>query len=312
MRVAVVGPGAIGGFIAAALDRSGTEVAVVARGPHLAAIRRDGLIVESDFGTLHARVDAAADLRELGNFDVLIATFKAHQWHELLPQLERFSQTETIIATLQNGLPFWYVRDVPLTSVDPGGRIARLFPDEQVVAGVVHVSGHVTAPGRIRQSGGTRYVLGPPQGGTNARSERLVELFASAGLSPEPDPNVRATVWLKLVNNVGLNAVSVLRRMTIAQMLADAQARGEVRALMYEALHVGQALGVVADVDIDARIAYASRLDDVKTSMLQDYERGRPLEFEPIVGAVVELAARLDVDVPNVRAAYGALLAVAQ
>jgi 2-dehydropantoate 2-reductase len=312
MRVAVVGAGGIGGFIAAALDRSGVDVAVVARGEHLAAIKRDGLVVESDLGTLRAHVDAAADIRDLGEFESLLLTFKAHQWPELLPQLERFAHTDTTIATLQNGLPFWYVRDVPLTSVDPGGRIARLFPDEQVVGGVVHVSGHVASPGRIVQSGGTRYVLGPPAGGTTARSERLVKLFNEARLSAEADPNVRATVWLKLVNNVGLNAVSVLRRMTIAPMLADSGARAEVRTLMTEALHVGQALGVVAEVDIDARIGYASRLADVKTSMLQDYERGRPLELEPILGAVLELAKRLGVDVPHVRAAYDALLAAAR
>jgi 2-dehydropantoate 2-reductase len=312
MRVAIVGAGSIGGFIAAALDRSGTDVAVVARGKHLAAIRRDGLIVESDLGPLCARVDAAEDLRELGDFDALLLTFKAHQWPELLPQLEPFSRTKTTIATLQNGLPFWYVRDEPLASVDPGGRIARLFPDEQVVAGVVHVSGHITSAGRIKQSGGTRYVLGPPAGGSDARSERLVALFANAGLSPEPDANVRATVWLKLVNNVGLNAVSVLRHLTIAPMLADAGARADVRTLMTEALHVGQALGVVAEVDIDARIAYAARLDDVKTSMLQDFERERPLELEPILGAVLELAKRLNVEVPHVRAAYDALLAGAR
>ncbi|HKE35892.1 MAG TPA: 2-dehydropantoate 2-reductase [Candidatus Baltobacteraceae bacterium] len=311
MRIAVVGAGAIGGFIAAAIHRSGAHVAVVARGKHLAAIERDGLRVKSDFGELQARVDAAPDLRELGDFDALLLTFKSHQWHELLPQLEPFAQTNTTIATLQNGVPFWYVRDVPLTSVDPGGRIARLFPDEQVVGGVVHVSGHITSPGRIVQSGGTRYVLGPPAGGTSARSERLIELFSRAELSPEPDANVRATVWLKLVNNVGLNAVSVLRRMTIAPMLANPAARAEVRALMSEALHVGQALGVVAEVDIDARIAYAARLDDVKTSMLQDYERGRPLEMEPILGAVLELANRFAVGVPHVRAAYDALHAAA-
>jgi 2-dehydropantoate 2-reductase len=311
MRVAVVGAGAIGGFIAAALDRSGVDVAVVARGKHLAAIKRDGLVVESDLGKLRARVDAAADLRELGDFDALLLTFKAHQWPELLPQLEPFSLGPTI-ATLQNGLPFWYVREPALASVDPAGAIGRLFPDDQIVGGVVHVSGRLLTPGSILQSGGTRYVLGPPNGGRSSRSEQLVDLFAGAGLSPEADPNIRATVWLKLVNNVGLNAVSVLRRMTIAPMLVDPVARAEVRELMSEALHVGQALGAVADVDIDARIAYAARLDDVKTSMLQDYERGRPLELEPILGAVLELAGRLKVEVPHVRAAYDALVSVAQ
>jgi 2-dehydropantoate 2-reductase len=307
MRVAVVGAGAIGGFLAAALARAGIDVAVVARGKHLAAIQSNGLTVESDLGNFTVAVTASSDLRRLGAFDALLLTFKAHQWPGLLSQLEPFARTDTTIATLQNGLPFWYVRTPPLASVDPGGRIGTLFGDEQIAGGVVHVSGHIARAGTIVQSGGTRYVIGPPQGGTNDRSQRLVELFARANLAPEPDPDVRRTLWLKLVNNVALNPVSALRRMTIKPMLADSQARAEVRALMAEALHVGQALGVVADVDIDARIEYAARLRDVKTSMLQDRELGKPLEAEPMLGAVIELAERYRVDVPHVRAAYAAL-----
>lgn len=304
MRVAVVGAGGIGGFLAAALARTGTSVAVVARGEHLEAIRRRGLSVESDLGAFTAAVDAASDLRELGAFDALLLTFKSHHWPDLLPQLAPFGGTRTTIATLQNGLPFWYLREPPLNSVDPGGRIGRLFPDEQIVGGVVHVSGHVAAPGAIRQSGGTRYVLGDPRGGTGERAERLAKLFADAGLQPELDPQIRRTVWLKLVNNAGLNPVSALRGLTIKPMLADPAARAEVRALMEEALHVGQALGVVDEVDLDSRIAYAARLDDVKTSMLQDYERARPLEVEPILGALIEIAERCGVEVPSIRAAH--------
>jgi 2-dehydropantoate 2-reductase len=149
-------------------------------------------------------------------------------------------------------------------------------------------------------------VLGAPGGGTNARVESLADAMRSAGLAPEVDADIRAIVWLKLVNNAGLNPVSALRRLTIKPMLADARARAEVRGLMEEALRVGQAMGVVAEVDIDARIAYAARLDDVKTSMLQDYERGRPLE-DPILEALIELAARHGVEVPLLRAAHQAL-----
>jgi 2-dehydropantoate 2-reductase len=150
-------------------------------------------------------------------------------------------------------------------------------------------------------------MLGPPNGGTDAKTAALVDVLRGAGLAPEADPNVRATVWLKLVNNTGLNPVSALRGLTIKPMLNDPQARAEVRELMEEALHVGQAMGVVQDVDIDARIAYAARLDDVKTSMLQDYERGRPLEDGPILGAVIELAGRYHVEVPTLRAVHQAL-----
>ncbi len=306
-RVAVVGAGAIGGFLAAALANSGASVAVIARGEHLAAIARHGLRVRSDLGEFSARVDASDDLRGLGAFDALLLTFKAHQWPGLLEQLAAVPGSPAIV-TLQNGLPFWYVREPPLRSVDPGGAIGRAFGDDRVIGGVVHVSGHVPEPGVIAQSGGLRYILGAPRGGSNAAVEQLAALFARAGLAVEVDLDVRATIWLKLVNNAGLNPVSVIRRTSIKPMLAEPAARAHVHALMTEALLVGQAMGAVADVDVDARIAYAARLADVKTSMLQDYERGRVLELDPIVGAVIELAERHDVAVPHLRDAYAQLM----
>ncbi len=307
MRVAIVGAGAIGGFLAAALAKAGAAVGVVARGEHLAAIRRAGLRVESDLGAFAVTVQAGDDLRELGAFDALLLTFKAHQWPAFLPQLRPYAAAQTTIVTLQNGVPFWYVREPPLCSVDPGGAIGGLFADERIVGGVVHVSGEVPEPGVVRQSGGLRYVLGRVGRADDARAESIVGLLRTADLAAELDPDVRATVWLKLVNNAGLNSVSVLRRVRIKPMLADPDARAHVRRLMMEALHVGQAMRVVKHVDVDARIEYAARLDDVKTSMLQDYERGRRLELEPIVGAIVELAQRHGVAVPNLREAYAAL-----
>lgn len=309
-RIAVVGAGAIGGFLAAALANSGVPVAVLARGAHLEAIRRAGLRVRSDLGDFSTPVEASDDLRRLGAFDVLLLTFKAHQWPSLLAQLEAVPGSPTVV-TLQNGVPFWYVREPPLSSVDPNGRIGRAFGDDRVIGGVVHVSGHVSEPGLIVQSGGLRYVLGAPGGGTNPNVERLAALFRGAGLAVEVDDNVRATIWLKLVNNAGLNPVSVIRSMSIKPLLADPKARAQVHALMSETLAVGQAMGVVADVDVDARIAYAARLADVKTSMLQDYERERPLELDPIVGSAIELADRYRIPVPYLRAAHAQLRHVA-
>jgi 2-dehydropantoate 2-reductase len=306
-RIAVVGAGAIGGFLAAALARRGIPVAVVARGAHLAAIRRGGLRVRSDLGDFEVRVDASHDVRELGKVDVLLLTFKAHQWPSFIEQLEPFASSTGAVVTLQNGLPFWYVREPPLRSVDRGGAIGRLFSDDRVIGGVVHVSGTLDEPGSIKQSGGLRYVLGDPRGGTSQRVESLARLFAKAGLAAEVDSNIRATIWLKLVNNAGLNPASVLHRMTIKPLLADVAARAQVRELMIEASRVGQAMGVVAEVDIEQRIAYAARLHDVKTSMLQDFERGRPLELDPILGAVIELGDRYGVAVPALRDAYDRL-----
>jgi 2-dehydropantoate 2-reductase len=306
-RIAVVGAGAIGGFLAAALARAGIPVAIVARGEHAAAIRSDGLSVESDLGAFSVPVTVSDDLRKLGAFDFLLLAFKAHQWPSLLEQIVPFAGTDTPVVTMQNGVPFWYVREPPLRSVDPGGAIGYLFPDTQVIGSVVHVSGEIVAPGRIRQSGGLRYVFGDPGGGCGDHTAELVKVFKHAGLAAEADPQIRQTVWLKLVNNAGLNTVSVLRKMTIKPMLEDVQAREEVRRLMTEALRVGQAMGVVGEVDVDARIAYAARLDNVKTSMLQDFEHRRSLEIDPILGAVCELGERYGVETPEVRKAYAAL-----
>ena len=301
MRIAVVGAGAIGGFLAAALARAGNDVSIVARGEHLAAIRRDGIVVEhSDFGTFTARVAASGDLRELPDPDVAILAFKSHQWPALLPQ---FHAGFTVV-TMQNGVPFWFRRTPPLRAVDPGGRIGALFDDAHAAGGVVHVSGHIVAPGRLHQSGGARYVLGSVDPAAAPLVERLAAAMREARLEPEVTDRIKHFVWLKLVNNVGLNPVSVLHRATIVQMLEDSTMRDEVRALMREALAVGRALGVVDDVDIDARLQYAQRLSDVRTSMLQDALAGRALELDPIVGAVVELGEELHVDISHLRAVY--------
>ena len=310
MRVAVVGAGAIGGFLAAALARSGAEVEVVARGPHLTAMEARGIeVVESDLGPFSARVRAVDDIRKLRPVDVVLITFKAHQWPLLLPQMQALAKSRTPVVTLQNGVPFWFVRKPPLETVDPGGRIASAFPDERVIGGVVHVSGHVVRPGAIHQSGGMRYRLGDLRGGHTPNLEALIAQFEAAGLQPEFDPNIRETVWLKLVNNAGLNPVSALGGMTVGTMLRESATKSQVRELMTEAVAVGRALGVVGQVDIEERIAIASRLADVKTSMLQDLEAGRPLELDPILGAIVELAARKRMHVPNIRTAYEALCA---
>jgi 2-dehydropantoate 2-reductase len=313
MRITVVGAGAIGGFIAAALARSGIDTAIVARGAHLDAVREDGLRVRGDLGEFTVRVDAAADLRELRPADVLLLTFKAHQWPSFLDQLRPIAHTQTPIVTLQNGVPFWFERTPPLESVDPAGSIGALFGDEQVIGGVVHVSGHIATPGTIEQSGGVRYLIGEVRGSNGERVERLAQVMRGAGLQPEVDGRLRRSLWYKLVGNASLNPMSVLTGMTIGQMMRDRAVLEEIRALMIEVLEVGRALNLVDDVEreADARIAYAARLDDVKSSMLQDAEAGRQLEIDPIIGAVIEIAGRRGIAVPRERAIYERLRAPA-
>ncbi len=308
MRIAVVGAGAIGGFIAAALARAGEDVGVVVRGAHLRAIRSHGLRVTGELGEFTVRLPAADSLADLGDVDVALLTFKAHQFPALLPQLEVAANRRTPVVTLQNGVPFWFVREPPLHTVDPDGRIGALFPDELVIGAVVHQSGHIAAPGAIAQSGGIRYLFGDPNGGAGPLVQALCDAFRSAGLKPEAKTDIREWVWYKLLNNDALNPVSALRHMTTRQMYNDPAVRKQLATLMQEALDVGHALGLCRDVDVESRLSIvAAGGSDVKTSMLQDLEAGRPLELDPIVGATVELGERLGVPVPNLRAAYDAL-----
>lgn len=305
MKIAVFGAGAIGGFIAAALARSGVDVCVVARGAHLEAIKRDGLRVSSDLGEFVVPVHASDDLRAFGGLDYVLITFKSQQWAGVLPQFERAVSEHAVFVTLQNGLPFWYSRERALESVDPGGRILRALPYDRIIGGVVHASGHIAQPGYIRQSGGMLYPLGELDGASTPRIEQLSQAFQSAGLSAPVEPDIRRNIWRKLVNNLALNPVSALTRATVQTMLNDPPVRALLRAIIEEGLEIARASGVDPLVDADERLKWAEHIADVKTSMLQDLQAGRPLELEPIAGAALELARHFGVAVPHTETVYG-------
>ncbi|HZZ64932.1 MAG TPA: 2-dehydropantoate 2-reductase [Candidatus Baltobacteraceae bacterium] len=305
MRIGVFGAGGIGGFIAAALARAGEDVCVVARGAHLAAIRRDGLrVAAGDLGAFEVRVAAGDDLRTFDHLEYVLITFKAHQWGGVLPQFERALKQNTVFVTLQNGLPFWYSRDRALESVDPGGRVLETLPYDRILGGVVHASGHLAAPGLVHQSGGMLYPLGELDGRITKRLRRLCDAFENAGLHAPAERDIRAAIWRKLVNNTALNPVSALTRAGVHAMLRDPNVRALLYAIIEEGLAVARATGIDPGVDAAERLGWAEHLADVKTSMLQDLEAGKSLELEPICGAVVELARYHHLDVPHVESAY--------
>jgi 2-dehydropantoate 2-reductase len=300
----VFGAGAIGGFIAAALARAGNDVGVVARGPHLQALRTGGLRVRSELGNFTAPVAASDDLRDFGSPDYVLITFKSHQWSGVLAQFESAIAGHSVFVTLQNGLPFWYDRGRALESVDPGGRVLHTIPYDRIIGGVVHASGHIVEPGFVDQSGGMLYPIGELDGSITARIEHLAGEFRNAGFQAPIEPDIRRTIWRKLVNNLALNQVSVLTRATVGTMLRDARVRAVLRNVIEEGLAVARASGVEPGVDAEERLRWAEHIADVKTSMLQDLEAGKSLELEPIGGAVVELADRYGVPIPYTQTVY--------
>lgn len=312
MRYAVVGAGAIGAYVGASLVGAGAEVVLIARGPHLTAMRRSGLRVITAHDEITVAPGCTDDCRDVGPVDVVIVALKAHQIAGMLDQIGHLVRPDTLIVSMQNGVPWWYFQrhggpldGHVLDCVDPGGRLARAFDPANVVGCAVYSSAEMIAPGVIRHIEGTRYTLGHPGGAITPRLERIAADFRAGGLKAPVVENVRTDVWTKLLGNVCFNPLSALTRSTLGELAGDALVAPTVRAMMTETLAVAARLGITVDVSIDRRIDGARRVGDHKTSTLQDIEAGRPLEVDCIIGAVVELGDLLGVDVSTTRHVYG-------
>lgn len=308
MRICVFGAGAIGGYLAAKLAaREENEVSLVARGPHLEAIRTKGLVlVEGEQRTV-TRPRASADSRELGPQDYVVVTLKAHQITAAVPAIEALLGPETAIVWAVNGVPWWYFhglegpwRDRRLESVDPGGVIWDRLDPKRAIGCVVYPAAEVHEPGVVTLVEGDRFSLGEPDGSRSERVERLAKALVAAGLKAPVRPKIRDEIWVKLWGNLTFNPLSALTRATLDVICADPETRAVARAMMVEAQTVAEKLGVRFAIDVDKRIEGAAAVGAHKTSMLQDLERGRPMEIDALVTAVLELAKLVEVATPTI------------
>lgn len=313
MRIAVFGAGAIGGYIAAKLAGAGHDVAIIARGTHLEAIRARGLILDNRGETHVFPVRATDRAEEVGRQELVVLTLKAHAMAEAAPAIALLLGPETVLLPAQNGIPWWFthraggaLEDTRIKAVDPEGRIARLLDPARVIGCVVYMAIAVPEPGVVRRFGGNMLVFGEPDGSQSPRLARLADLFRAAGIKIETPANIRDAVWMKLWGNIAFNPVSVITGATMARMADDPGVRAVLRAAMLEMRAVAEKLGARFDRNVEARIEEARYVGDFKTSMLQDFEAGRPLELDTMIGAVTELGWRVGVKTPMLEA-IGAL-----
>ena len=311
-KFAVFGAGAIGGYLGAKLALAGLDVTLIARGPHLAAMRKDGLRLIEGEAEHVVRPRCLADSREAGPQDYVILTVKAHSVAPALDAITPLLGPETAVVTAQNGIPWWYFYKLPgpwqdhrLESVDPGGRIWQAIGPQRAIGCVVYPACEVVAPGVIRHVEDSRFSLGEPDGTRSQRAVRLARALVGAGLRAPLRGRIRREIWLKLWGNVALNPLSALTRATLAEMCAQPATRAFARAVMAEVEAVAAALGERMAVDVEARLAGAGGVGAHKTSMLQDLEAGRPMEVEALTGAVVELARLTGVATPSLDALDG-------
>ncbi|MEY4749484.1 MAG: hypothetical protein RIQ60_1698 [Pseudomonadota bacterium] len=315
MKIAVVGAGAIGGYLGARLAIAGEEVTFIARNRNLEAIQKGGFhLVLEDGSEQHApTAKAVQHMAEAGPQDVVLLTLKAHQVVDVLPQLRELFGPETMVVTMINGIPWWYFHKLAgpyegraVAAVDPDGRIAAAIEPERIIGSVVYPAAELLAPGRVKVIEGNRFTLGEPDNTRSARIERLSQTFIRAGFKSPVARDIRSEIWVKLWGNLSFNPISALTHATLEDICRYGPSRELAAAMMTEARAVAEQLGVVFKISLEQRIAGAEAVGAHKTSMLQDVEAGRALELEALVGSVVELGRITGTPTPTIAAIYAA------
>lgn len=319
MKFAVVGAGAIGAFVGAMLARAGEDVALIARGPHLRAMHERGLRVTGSMGEFEVRPTVTDDPAAVGPVDVVLLTLKAHSVTEMAPRMAPLLGPDTSIVAAQNGIPWWYFyahggewEGTHLETVDPGGVIARSIDPRRVIGCVIYLATTIKEPGVIQHDEGNRFAIGEPDGTRSERCNRIAEALIRAGLRCPIRSNIRHDIWVKLMGNVAFNPISALSRATLIEIVQCEETRAIASGIMAECEEVAKRLGINIGISIEQRLAGAEKVGHHKTSMLQDVEMGRPLELEPIVGAVVELGRRMGLSMPYTNTVYACAKLLAQ
>jgi len=313
MKIAIVGAGAVGGYVGVKLALAGERVTFLARGANLAAIRSRGIKLSLADGTeLVARdVGATSDYSAPGPQDLVILAVKAHQVEAVADEVPKLFGPDTVVVTMQNGIPYWYfhAHGGPLEgrgvqAVDPTGVCLRRIPPARVIGCVVYPASVLEAPAVIRHIEGDRFPVGEPDGSSSPRVHRVSQCFTHAGFRAPVLDNIRSEIWLKLWGNLTFNPISALTRATLVDICQYPPTRRLAAAMMSEAQDVANRLGITFRVPIERRIAGAEGVGNHKTSMLQDLEAGRAMETEALLGSVLELARMTETAVPSVEAVY--------
>jgi 2-dehydropantoate 2-reductase len=294
-RIAVMGAGAVGGYFGAKLAASGHEVAFIARGEHLKAMRADGLKIKSAEGDLHIRALFTSDLEEVGAVDLVLFCVKSYGTEEAARKLAPLLQDKTVILSLQNG-------------VDNPDKIAKLWGKGRTLAGVIYIGARILSPGVIEHSAGGRIIMGELDGTISQSTKAVQEIFAGAQVPCTVSPEIRKAMWGKLVWNAPFCAISCLARATTREIVESESLRKLAIDCMAEVIEAAKSEGFeLAPTIVEETLNLSRSLGNFKPSMLQDLESGKPLEYEAFNGLVSDVLRRAGKEAPVNRIFYGAL-----
>ncbi len=316
MKICIVGAGAIGGYLGAKLALVGEEVTLIARGAHLEAIQKNGLKLVMQDGTTQVAVPslATSELTQVGAQDVVILALKAQSVSAIAPHLSTLYDSQTMVVTAQNGIPWWYFRKHGgeyegrrIESVDPDGTIEANIGIDRVIGCVVYPAAELVEPGVVRHIEGDRFNLGELDGSKTERTQLLAQILKRAGFTARVRTNIRTEMWVKLWGNLAFNPISAVTGATLEQICQYSLTRELARQMMSEAQAIAQNLGIDFGITLERRIEGAEKVGAHKTSMLQDIETGRPTEIDAIVGAVAELGKLMNIPTPHIDAIYASV-----
>ena len=316
MRVMIVGAGAIGGYLASVFHAAGHSVSLVARGPHLRAIQKNGLrVLAPDGQDSFAHLAASDDPRELGVQDLVITTLKAPALPGVLPMLDSVIGPNVPIVTAMNGVFWWYgngmqLSPAPDTSrLDPDGKIAEQLRNRTCLGMVVHSTNEVVEPGVVQnRSPNNRFVVGGPVADSVTAVRELLSPLTLQNTVIEVVDDVRPVMWRKLLRNLTTAPISVLTSAQAFDVINDADANSVARALFLEGAAVAASHGfegLAEDVDAVFSPGKGARQ---KPSMSQDIDKGRPLEIDSILRIVQDFARQSNVPTPTLDTVLGLVI----
>ena len=308
MKICIFGAGAIGGYMGAKLAQAGAEVSLVARGPHLAAIKDKGLtLAEADRDPVTVKINASENPADLGPQDYVIVTLKAHSVPAVVPKMQPLIGRNTTIVSGVNGVPWWYFHKIGtdlegtrLESVDPDNTQWDGFGPDRVLGCVVYPAAEVSMPGTIKHIEGNRFSLGEPDGSKSERAVALSQALSAAGLKAPVRPRLRDEIWVKLWGNLSFNPISALTQAPLDVLCTDSGTRAVAKGMMLEAQEIAEKLGVKFPIDVERRIDGGAAVGSHRTSMLQDLDAGRPMEIDALIGSVQELGHLTKTPTPTI------------
>jgi len=307
MKVCIYGAGAIGGYVGAQLALAGVDVSLVARGPHLKAMRENGLKLRIGGEEKVAQVTCTDDPSELGPQDYVFVSLKAHSIPGVVDAMLPLLSNDTSIVTAVNGVPYWYfyrhggdLEGTSLEAIDPGARQWNALRPERAIGCIVYPATEVVEPGVIQHVYGDKFPIGEPSGETTERVQAFSDMMGSSGLRAPVMSNIRDEMWLKLWGNLSFNPISALTHATLDVITETPGTRAVAKAMMLEGQAIAERLGVKFRVDVERRINGAGAVGAHKTSMLQDLERNRAMEIDPLVTVVQELGRLTGIPTPTI------------